>query len=103
MTTLARSLHFAGSDMFVSKDDLAPDFAEALEDCGAPGPADACVAHVMQTYEITGDPEACREMLKGYGAWEDEELEDHNANLERLVWLTGCGLAEGAEAYFSAY
>ena len=31
------------------------------------------------------------------------ELADHEANLDRLVWLTGCALAEQGEAYFSAY
>lgn len=28
--------------------------------------------------------------LKGYGAWEDKELLDHRANLERVLWLA-CG------------
>lgn len=28
--------------------------------------------------------------LRGYGAWDIEELQNHNANLERILWLA-CG------------
>jgi hypothetical protein len=27
-------------------------------------------------------------MLAGYGAWDDDEMADNEANLDRLVWLT---------------
>lgn len=36
------------------------------------------------------DPELLREELRGYGAWDEEELEDHQVNLARLLWLA-CG------------
>lgn len=42
-------------------------------------------------------------MLASYGAWDDEQLADHDENLRRLVWLTGCDLRETGEAYFSTY
>lgn len=97
------ALHFTGSDLLIDEADLSPDLAEALKDCGGHGRADEAVAWVRENFEITGDAEACRKMLRGYGAWSDDELSDHNANLDRLVWLTGCSLAEGEPAYFSGY
>lgn len=36
------------------------------------------------------DPEALREELRGYGAWDEDELADHETNLDRLLWLA-CG------------
>ena len=35
-----------------------------------------------------------RSELAEWGAWEDYELQDHSANLMRLVWLAGCDIAE---------
>ena len=33
----------------------------------------------------------------------ESELADHEENLAKLVWLTGCDLSETGEAHFSAY
>ena len=96
------TLHFSGSDMFIAADELDAALLADLLDCSAPGSADEAVAYVLSAYTVTGDPADCRAMLKGYGAWDDEELADHDENLARLVWLTGCGLAEDErEVYFS--
>jgi hypothetical protein len=103
MTTNLNALHFTGTDFIVDESDLSGDLALALKDCGRPGPADEAVAYVRKHFAITGDVKTCQDMLKGYGAWDDTELEDHELNLDRLVWLTGCALAEGEEAYFSTY
>ena len=35
--------------------------------------------------------------LKEYGAWDATELSNHQDNLERVLWLAGCDIAE--EAY----
>lgn len=35
-------------------------------------------------------PELLRDELREYGAWDDEQLADHEDNLERLLWLA-CG------------
>ena len=96
-------LRFSGTDLLICAGDLPPELLANLQDCGRPGPADSAVARVRASYQIEGDESDCRAYLKGYGAWDDEELADHEANLDRLVWLTGCALAEGEEAYFSAY
>jgi hypothetical protein len=33
------------------------------------------------------DPEKVRDELREYGAWDDDELADHAANLLRVLWL----------------
>lgn len=35
-------------------------------------------------------PKDVASALREYGAWDDEELEDHDANLSRLLWIA-CG------------
>jgi len=39
-------------------------------------------------------PETVRACLKEYGAWDADELADHEANLDRIVWLAGCDIRE---------
>jgi hypothetical protein len=36
------------------------------------------------------DPDRVREVLRDYGAWDQAELSDHDANLDRLLWIA-CG------------
>lgn len=94
---------FEGTDLFIDPDDLSAELVADLRDCGRPGQrADEAVEYVMRHYDIQGDPDDCRAFLRGYGAWDDIELEDHDENLRRLIWLTGCSFAEFEEAYFSA-
>ena len=98
------SLHFAGSDFCLDGDELDNDLLDALLDCGTPGQAaDDSVAHVLETFTVSGDVLDCAAYLKGYGAWTAEELANHETNLERLVWLAGCSLREGEDVYFSTY
>ena len=33
--------------------------------------------------------------LKEYGAWNDQELSNHNDNLTRLLWCACCDISEG--------
>jgi hypothetical protein len=36
------------------------------------------------------DAQHLRDELRGYGAWDEQELADHEQNLQRLLWLA-CG------------
>lgn len=45
------------------------------------------------------DPEDLRRDLAEHGAWDDEELADHDANLERLVWIAANDVAEDPGTY----
>jgi hypothetical protein len=92
-------LHFASS-MFLQAWDFDDDFRHALEACGGQGDQGANVEHVINNFDITGEVDECVTMLEMYGAWSDEELQDHDANLRRLVWISGCDLCESDELYF---
>jgi hypothetical protein len=96
-------LHFDGADFAVSASELSDNLRAALMDCGAPGDAQEAVDYVREAFTISGNPEACAAYLKGYGAWDAEELADHDRNLDRLVWLAGCDLREQGEIYFCTY
>lgn len=45
------------------------------------------------------DPEDLRHELKGYGAWNAEELADHEMNLTRMVWIACGDCADDPETY----
>ena len=40
------------------------------------------------------NPDDIKKELDELGAWNDEELSDHEQNLIRLVWIAGCDIAE---------
>lgn len=42
-------------------------------------------------------PEDLRSELGEYGAWNDEELANHDENLLRWLWLSGCQIREENE------
>jgi len=100
---MSNSLHFAGNDLQLSPEDLDANLQDALKACSGPGDATMSVIELMRCFTVTGDKADCAKYLTQYGAWDEFELTDHNANLERLVWLAGCDLAENGEVYFSTY
>ena len=97
------NLHFEGQDLFIYADELPEAMLDWLQDIGGPGRQDDNVAAFMEQYRVTGDEQDCRDYLRGYGAWDSEELASHADNLERLVWLTGCALHEETVAHFCTY
>lgn len=97
------ALRFEGNDWLVSADELTAELRDALLDCGASGDASEAVAYVRENFDVSGNETNCRDMLRQYGAWEEDELADHDTNLNRLVWLVGCALRESGEAYLSTY
>ena len=40
------------------------------------------------------DPDQVRAELTGYGAWNDDDLQDHAQNLQRVLWLGVCDIWE---------
>lgn len=65
-------------------------------DCGYhTGQCDEDIAFLRREPEIKAqleklDPELIRSELRECGAWDDDDLADHEANLDRLLWLA-CG------------
>lgn len=42
------------------------------------------------------DPAAVRAELKEYGAWDADELADHDQNLQRVLWLAAGDIREAS-------
>ena len=42
------------------------------------------------------DPVKVRDVLREYGAWDDDELSDHDDNLDRLLWIACGDIVEGS-------
>lgn len=42
------------------------------------------------------DPETLKAHLREYGAWDEDELLDHEQNLQRLLWLACGDINEGS-------
>jgi len=64
-----------------------------------PGPCDASVAALVADPTIARQldkigPEVIRHELRGYGAWDTEELQDDQQNRHRLVWVAACNITE---------
>lgn len=60
-----------------------------------PGPCDEDIKALLQEPKIKRQfkkipPAAIAEELKGYGAWDETELNDHEANKARILWIA-CG------------
>lgn len=64
-----------------------------------PGQCDADVRALSQVPVIRRqlaklDPADVRAELIGYGAWDDTELADHDANIQRLLWIAAGDITE---------
>lgn len=64
------------------------------------GRCDDDVANLLRDPKIARqvaewDPATLAAELKEYGAWDAEELADHDANVTRMVWLAAGDIAEG--------
>lgn len=64
-----------------------------------PGQCDADVLALSRTPKIARqlariDPALLREELREYGAWDDEELQDHQQNLQRILWILAGDIIE---------
>jgi len=63
------------------------------------GSCDADVADLVELPTMARklsklDPADIAAELAEYGAWDSDELADHDQNLHRLVWVAGCDIAE---------
>ncbi len=63
------------------------------------GTADASCLELSQNKEILEQldkytPELIAECLSEYGTWDDEQLKDHEENIQRLLWLAASDIQE---------
>lgn len=69
--------------------EIAEDIAR---NCSHSGPCDDDVERARLLPEVQAelskiDPEGLRKELKEYGCWTDQQLADHNTNLDRILWI----------------
>jgi len=67
--------------------------------CSHPGQCDQDVADLKKNPAISRqlkklDPAIVAACLSEYGAWDAVELSDHDQNLDRLLWIACCDIAE---------
>jgi hypothetical protein len=68
----------------------------AVQDCHHQGSCDDEVDYWVKHIDLSHiDPEDLKTELKEYGAWNDEELSDHDENLKRIVWIAAGNIQEG--------
>lgn len=76
---------------------------ECVADCSHSGPCDddvkSWVPKVRAQIEADNfrnkpDAESIRAELAEYGAWDDDELADDDANFERLVWIAAGNISD---------
>lgn len=67
---------------------------ECIKDCTGQGRVDDAVRYWVEKLNFSAPPWLLRQYLKEFGAWEADELCDHDANLERLLWTWCCSLKE---------
>ena len=78
-------------ELFITKSQAAKGFH--------PGPCDQDVKELRQVPSIRHQlakvcPTTLLQELQDYGAWDASELQDHNANLNRLLWLACADVTE---------
>jgi hypothetical protein len=69
------------------------------QSCSHPGRCDDDVVALRQVPAIKRqleklDPKLVADCLREYGAWDEEQLADHEYNLDRLLWIAACDIAE---------
>lgn len=74
---------------------------EQAESGAHPGKCDDDIAELLKLPEIAAQidalsPQDISAELKGFGAWDETELQDHDANRGRLLWIACGQLNEGA-------
>lgn len=64
-----------------------------------PGPCDLDVAHLVNIPAIKRQldkigPDAIAAELQEYGAWDADELADHEQNRHLIIWIAACNIVE---------
>ena len=64
-----------------------------------PGPCDNDIKYLRQLPAIKRqlnklDAELLAKELKEYGAWDEEQLSNHDENIDRILWIACCDIAE---------
>ena len=61
--------------------------AECIAECSASGDQYDTVAWWVEKLNFDGPVDQFKEYLDGFGCWDDEELENHEENKQRVLWI----------------
>lgn len=85
-------MYWYASSMYMIEFELP---GQCILDCFHPGQCDNEVAYWIPKLDLSGiDPDHLAGELGEYGAWDRDELSDHDANLARIVWIAAADLQE---------
>jgi hypothetical protein len=70
-----------------------------IENCSGSGDVTQAVKEVSQMPYVKKqtakfEPTQLRKELKEYGAWDEDELNNHQENIQRWIWLSACDISE---------
>lgn len=80
-----------------TKLDFPEELRAFINDCSHQGSCDDDCQYWKDYFEMN-EADAVK-YLKSFGNWDDEELQDHDDNMMRIVWIMACDLRENGEAY----
>jgi hypothetical protein len=65
-----------------------------------PGDCSKDIDRLLEVEEIQAElgklkPDDLKRELQEYGAWTEEELNNHSDNLTRILWIACCNINEG--------
>jgi hypothetical protein len=79
--------------------DLPDTHKDFAADCSHQGSCDEDVEYWTKYFECK-EPDFLKRYLKKFGAWDKDELENHEDNMSRLIWLAACDIKEQGEFIF---
>ena len=71
---------------------------QCILDCSHSGPCDQDVEYWLPKLNLDLDPAKLALELSEYGAWDQDELQDHDENLARILWLACVDLQDQINA-----
>lgn len=85
--TKATTISFDSPSFELDINSLDEALLENLVDLASPGDRYYNTKWFVEHYGVTADRDIAVDLLEPYGAWENDELTDHDENVIRLVWL----------------
>jgi len=67
---------------------------QCVIDCSHSGQCDDDISHWLAKLDLDLDPDKLASELREYGAWDQDELSNHDDNLARILWSAACDLSE---------
>lgn len=73
---------------------------EVINSIPISGPADSAVQDLREEYDIKVNNFELVSFLKKFGCWDNNELNDHNENIDRLLWIACLDCRENETTHF---